>query len=112
MPGFNQQGPRNQGPMTGRCMGICANGPREYSPNFGRGQALGFRRGRGQMPGRGMGSFWGRGYAQNTMTAQEAGTMKAASMEDLTLRAEMLESELKIIKDTLAALSKSADTPS
>ncbi|MCP4720380.1 MAG: DUF5320 domain-containing protein [Desulfobacteraceae bacterium] len=99
MPGFNQQGPSNQGPMTGRGMGRCTNDPMATSPNFGRGQfrdqGAGFRRGRGQ--GRGPGR--GQGFVQGPMAAQAPGTM-----EDLKLRAQALESELNAVKEALAKL--------
>jgi hypothetical protein len=116
MPGFNQQGPRNQGPMTGRGMGMCAKSPMADSPNFsnpaGRGLGLGFRRGRGfsQGRGRGMGPCWGQGYGQAATAAGEPGTMPANTMEDLKLRAERLESELNAIRQGISALSGSSDT--
>ena len=123
MPGFNQQGPMNQGPMTGRGMGKCANGPMADAPNFSnpadRGLGLGFRRGRGfgQGRGRGMGPCWGQGYGygQASMAAQnpnamETDTMHANTMETLKLRAEMLESELNSIRESIKTLSKSSDT--
>lgn len=97
MPGFNQQGPNNQGPMTGRGMGRCTNDPVATSTNFGggqfRGQGAGFRRGRCQGIGR------GQGYAQGPMATQAPGTM-----EDLKLRAQTLESELNAVKEALAKL--------
>lgn len=128
MPGFNQQGPGNQGPMTGRGMGMCSNGAMAESPNFsnpaGRGLGLGLRRGRGsgQGRGRGMGPCWGQGngYGQAPMAAQnpnamgrdtmQANTMPRNNMEDLKLRAERLESELNAIRESIATLSKSSDT--
>ncbi len=103
MPGFNQQGPSNQGPMTGRGMGHCTNDPMATSPNFGggqfRGQGAGFKRGRCQGMGRSQGPGRGQGYAQGPMTAQTPGTM-----EDLKLRAQNLESELNAVKEALAKL--------
>lgn len=116
MPGFNQQGPNNQGPMTGRRMGVCANGPMADSANLGnpsfRGMGMGFRRGRGAGQGRGMGMgpFGGRGYGPGYMGAVQPGTMQAGTMENLKLRAEMLESELSSIKEALATLSKPSET--
>lgn len=56
MPGFNQRGPMNEGPMTGRQMGRCATGgdhvdPTPSSawgtPGYGRGSFMGGRRCRG-----------------------------------------------------------------
>ena len=100
--------------MTGRRMGICANGPMADSPNLAtpsyRGMGMGFRRGRGAGFGRGMGmgSFQGRGYGRAYMAAGAPdGT---GTMQDLKLRADMLESELASIKEALATLSPSSDT--
>ncbi|HZJ74169.1 MAG TPA: DUF5320 domain-containing protein [Perlabentimonas sp.] len=75
MPGFNQQGPAGQGPMTGRRMGRCTNygagqtaqaapepniGPENMPEDFARG--FGFGRGaRGGRAGRGGRGFNGRG---------------------------------------------------
>ncbi|MCG8567456.1 MAG: DUF5320 domain-containing protein [Desulfobacterales bacterium] len=57
MPGMNQQGPMNQGPMTGRGQGMC-NGN-------SMGSGMGRRGGRGCGQGRrcGNGNGMGRGYA-------------------------------------------------
>ena len=111
MPGFNQQGPENQGAMTGRGMGRCTNSPMANSTNFGggqgRGRRCGFGRGRGQMTGRGQGFNQGQRYAQSPMAAQAP-----ADMEDLKLRASALESELNAIKETLTTLSNSSDLQS
>jgi hypothetical protein len=104
MPGFNQQGPTNQGPMTGRGRGNCVNGPMAGSTGFGNPQSgglgYGFRRGRGF--GQGPGPGWGRGYApvQGPVAAQAP-----ISKEALRQRAEILESELNSIKAALADLS-------
>jgi hypothetical protein len=54
-----------------------------------------------------MGPCWGKGYP---MAADEPGTMGTNTMEDLKLRADMLESELNAIREGIAALSKSSDT--
>lgn len=94
MPGFNQQGPMNQGAMTGRGRGICVNGPAAGTAGFGApGFGLGCRRGRG------MGL--GQGYARQAPMAVQA----ESTMESLRLRAEALESELTAIKESLANLS-------
>lgn len=75
MPGFNQEGPTGQGPMTGRKMGRCTNygaGRRnqttpenttteiptnDFTPGqgVGRGMGRGLGKGRGRNCGRGMG---------------------------------------------------------
>lgn len=104
--------------MTGRRMGVCANGPMADSSNLGtpsyRGMGMGFRRGRGAGQGRGMGMgmgpFGGRGYGPAYMGAGQPGNVQTGTMETLRLRAEMLESELSSIKEALATLSKSSDT--
>jgi len=75
MPGFDQTGPRGQGPMTGRRMGRCTNygagvknqptetkeNTNENLPENFQGQGFGFGRGRG---GRGFGMGRGRGWGQ------------------------------------------------
>ena len=64
MPGFDGNGPKGQGPMSGRGMGYCTgyhDGPRQGGFGFGRGfrggrgGGFGFRGGRG----RGRGYGWG-----------------------------------------------------
>lgn len=109
MPGFNQQGPMNQGPMTGGGRGTCANGSmpgatgfgsgRSRGPGFGaRGSGGGFRRGRGFCQGQG----WGQGYAP-----ENAASPAPATRETLAQRADQLEAELNAVKEELANLSKS-----
>jgi hypothetical protein len=109
MPGFNQQGPMNQGPMTGGGRGTCANGPMQGTTGFGRGRAngpgfgtegagAGFRRGRGAYQGQ----RWGQGYAPGN-----AASPAPATRETLAQRADQLEAELNAIKEELANLSKS-----
>ena len=109
MPGFNQQGPNNEGPMTGRGMGRCATGPiagsSVSSGPVERGLGRGFRRGRGMRQGRGVRSYWRQGFDQAPLTAGGS-----PIMEDLELRAEMLESELNVVRQRMTALSKSSDT--
>jgi len=74
MPGFDQTGPRGQGPMTGRRMGRCTNfgayirntyetkeSSNENLPENLYGRGFGFGRGRG---GRGFGMGRGRGWGQ------------------------------------------------
>ncbi|MCP4116132.1 MAG: DUF5320 domain-containing protein [Desulfobacteraceae bacterium] len=103
MPGFNQQGPMNQGPRTGRGRGACANDPMSGSAGFGRGrsrgQGGGFRRGREFCQGQG----WGRGYAPE----ESAATPPPVTKETLQQRADALEAELKAVKEELAKHSDS-----
>lgn len=92
MPGFNQRGPENQGPMTGRRQGRCAD-----SENFG-GFGGRCQRGRSGRGNRGMG-----GNAQwNTPAAQAPRTFDNA--EALNQRAQSLENELQAIKQELKNL--------
>ncbi len=108
MPGFNQQGPMNQGPMTGGGRGTCANGPmpgstgfergRSNGPGFGaRGAGGGFRRGRGFCQGQG----GGRGYAR-----ESAASPAPVTRETLEQRADRLEAELNAVKEELANRSE------
>ena len=104
MPGFNQKGPMNEGPMTGRGMGQCSGAYTQdtgtsanmawNAPGFGYGQGRGMGRGRRgcQAPRRGM----GRG-AQMQMAPQAPPPTKAS----LAARAQQLEAELEAIKKEL-----------
>ncbi len=91
MPGFNQRGPENQGPMTGRRQGRCTDS--ENFAGFG-GRCQRGRSGRGN---RGMGNAqW------NTPAAQASRTFDNA--EALKQRAQSLENELQAIKQELKNL--------
>lgn len=67
MSGFNKRGPNNQGPMTGRGMGRCANGPVAGSSNLLNlvGRGLGLKRGRKQGVGQGLCRGQGRGMSNS-----------------------------------------------
>lgn len=107
MPGFNQRGPMNEGPMTGWGRGICNGNTR---PVMGYGQGGygtgGYGMGRGygrrgcKVPGRGMG--WGRNAAPWTAEAD-------LDQTTLRSRAAFLESELAEIKRRLTTPSDSAE---
>jgi len=98
MPGFNQRGPMNEGPMTGRGMGQCSGtytqdtGAPAYGYGQGRGMGMGRRGGQPLQQGRGM----GRG-AQMQMTPQAPPPTKAS----LAARAQQLEAELESIQNEL-----------
>ncbi len=77
------------GPMTGRRMGRCTAG---NGQGFGAGG--GFGRGRGCGRGMGRGGGW----------AAPAGAYTAATKEDLSLRAKVLEKELEAVKNQLKGL--------
>lgn len=67
MPGFNHKGPNNQGPMTGRGMGMCRpsnqNAPNQTNPESTPTQGMG--RGLGRGMGRGRKNRFGNGFGQN-----------------------------------------------
>ncbi len=104
MPGFNQRGPMNEGPMTGRQRGICTGyamsgqgfGGRGYGMGSGMGRGMG-RRGN-QAPGRGLG--YGQWNTPAPMTSNR---------DVLQNRADMLEAELTAIKNQLKSMSEPTD---
>ncbi len=98
MPGLNQRGPENMGPMTGRRMGRCVTGSPQ-DPAVYSGQGFGYGRGRGC--GRGFGPR-GRGAA---FWGAPAGPVAPQTKEDLNLRAKALEQELEAVKNELKNLS-------
>jgi hypothetical protein len=63
MPGFDQTGPRGDGPMSGRALGMCRTGRANqmqeefggYGQGRGRGRGRGFRCGMGNRFGRRVG---------------------------------------------------------
>ncbi len=72
MPGFDRTGPSGQGPMTGRGFGPCGGGM-----------------------GRGRGCGYGNGYGYRRFLTQ------TEEKDVLKQEAEMLEQELKAIKERL-----------
>ncbi len=111
MPGFNQRGPMNEGPMTGRQRGTCTGGAVDTGQTFadstnargyGGGMGRGMGRRGGQAPGRGMG--YGRGAAP----APAPGSMDQDTSvnQDMQNRVNMLEAELSAIKDQLRTRSE------
>lgn len=95
MPGFNQRGPENQGPMTGRRQGRCADN--DNAGDFGR-RCQGGRSRRGN---RGMAN------AQWNRPAQQTPNSFVDNKEALKQRAQNLENELQAIKQELNNLSNS-----
>jgi hypothetical protein len=88
MPGFNQRGPMNEGPMTGRGRGICTGASGNLGQGVpGRGNAWGNGRGPGNR---------GRGYGQRAFPDPVYGDKGA-----LQNRVDMLEAELSAIKNQL-----------
>ncbi|MCK5663575.1 MAG: DUF5320 domain-containing protein [Thiotrichaceae bacterium] len=100
MPGFNKNGPTNQGQMTGRGRGNCTNnGASTRSNGFTDRQfrCQGLRRGRGQGQWQEQGQGLRRGYASSPSTNPDS-----VARENLQLRADQLESELNAIKEKLS----------
>lgn len=87
MPGFNQNGPAGQGPMTGRGMGVCGTAS-GIGGMMGRGRKAGGRcrnANSGWFQGRGMGQ--GQRLGGMNSPAFAAGTPVAQEDERETLRA-------------------------
>ncbi len=106
MPGFNQRGPMNEGPMTGRGMGQCTGNYAQdgdttnmgwNAPGYGQGRGMG--RQRCQRPRRGMGMGMGRGAAWMQTPPPQA------TKATLSARAQQLETELKAIQDELKQMA-------
>ncbi len=102
MPGFNQRGPMNEGPMTGRGRGNCTEAFDPAQRFAGRGNAMGRGRQGGrrgcQAPGQ------GRGAGQWAGTAPAMGS---ANQDTLQNSVNMLEAELAALKNQLKNLSDS-----
>lgn len=106
MPGFNQRGPMNEGPMTGRGMGQCGGAYTQETgaptnmawnaPGYGQGRGMGMGRRGCQPPRRGMGM--GRG-AQMQMAAPPP------TKASLAARAQQLEAELEAIQKELKQMN-------
>ncbi len=106
MPRFNQRGPMNEGPMTGRKRGACTGAGIDTGQGFadstntrGYDGGMGRRMGRRgcQTTGRGMGG--GQWNAPAPMPGSEDQTA-------LQNRVNMLEAELSAIKDQLRTRSE------
>lgn len=108
MPGFNQRGPMNEGPMTGRQRGTCTGGAVDtgqgvggYGGGYGGGMGRGMGRRGGQAPGRGMGGRWN---APAPMPG--SGNQDTSVNQDMQNKINMLEAELSAIKDQLRTRSE------
>lgn len=109
MPGFDQSGPRGEGPMTGGARGRCASPAAGYSrgrfgtPATGRGMA--FRRGlRGNRGyGRGMSRPYGNRFDTGSLTATGN---PADELNSLRAEAELLKDSLQAINDRMNQIEK------
>lgn len=101
MPGFNQRGPENQGPMTGGRRGVCT-GTANTGQGFGNG--MGYGRGNGRRCGgkgfRGQGMGGGMNPPVDPRPAQTAPAKQA-----LQERADLLKAELAAIQKELKDVS-------
>lgn len=104
MPGLNQRGPENMGPMTGRKMGRCISDNAYPGPDYGVAGRRGYGQGAGFSRGRGCGRGFGPRGAWTGQSA--AGPAASLAEEDLHLRAKALEQELEAVRNELKNLSK------
>lgn len=106
MPGLNQRGPMNDGPMTGRGRGLCTG-----NVAAGQGFVGGYGMGRGLRRGcRDFGWGGGRGMGRGGNYGPWAGASPAVSNQTiLQNRANMLEAELAEIKNQLKKQSESGE---
>lgn len=100
MPGLNQRGPFNEGPMTGNRQGICSTGSAVENRAGFRGGQMGY--------GRRCGIRRRAGWEASDNQFQ--GRNVTASAQDnkslLLERTQLLEEELKAIQQELASLNK------
>ena len=99
MPGFNQRGPMNEGPMTGRRRGDCVRGV-DTGPQNSTFAPMGNGRGRGMGRRAGQGPGGGRGYGRMSTDSSVP-----TSEETLKLRVQTLETQLDDIRNELTKLS-------
>jgi len=107
MPGFNQRGPMNEGPTTGKKRGSCTGAGIDTGQGFAdstntRGYDGGMGRRRCQTPGRGM-----RGGQWNSPAPMPGSMDQDPSVnQNMQNRVNMLEAELSAIKDQLRTRSE------
>jgi hypothetical protein len=96
MPRGDKTGPKGAGPKTGRALGYCVGNNQAGFENNAIGYGRGFGRGNRHGNGLGRGMGFGFRHGNNYQT------------EDLTDVSEktLLENEINILKDKLAALEK------
>ncbi len=88
MPGMNQRGPMNEGPMTGGRRGVCTNpdAADQWYPGQAAGQGLGRGRGRG------------RGMCLRPLRQAAPARKDEPETSALQDRVNMLEAELAAVK--------------
>jgi len=85
MPAFDKTGPRGQGPMTGRGLGLCGKG---QGIRMGFGRCCGY--------GRGLGRYFGWNTPQT----------KEEKIEDIKAYKKALQEEMEDVEKDLADLQK------
>lgn len=103
MPGFNQKGPMNQGPLTGRGRGNCPGGADPAQGFAGRPNAMGMGRQGGRRGCQAAGRA--RGYGR---CAAPAPIMGSVNQDTLQNSVDRLEAELAAVQKQLKALSESS----
>lgn len=106
MPGFNQRGPMNEGPMTGRNRGTCTGAAVDPGQGFAdsanaRGYGRGMGRGRGNRGCQALGREMA--YGRRTPPAPTQGSVNQDTLQN---RVNMLEAELSAIKNQLRTRSE------
>ncbi|MCK5541484.1 MAG: DUF5320 domain-containing protein [Desulfobacterales bacterium] len=101
MPGFNQRGPMNNGPMTGGGRGSCTGNITPGQGFAGGGYTMGRGLGRRGRQNSGWRSGQGNGWAGPAPTV--------STQVILQNRADMLEAELTEIKNQLNKLNESGE---
>lgn len=102
MPGFNGMGPNNDGPNTGRGLGICGDAADENKALWGRGQG---GAGSGCGRGRGMGKRKWRGSSGNFFPSVNTKFNDDCTSESLKSQKEFLTARLKVVEEQLMKCS-------
>lgn len=100
MPGLNQRGPLDQGPMTGGRRGVCTGGSR-----IGQGTAQRGTMAYGQPGGPGRGRRGCRGGGRWMAGADQGSEQAGATEQALKDQAEILEAQLTAVKKQLKDLT-------
>ncbi|MBU1194526.1 MAG: DUF5320 domain-containing protein [Proteobacteria bacterium] len=101
MPGFNQRGPANQGPMTGRGRGVCTGNSNLDQGFSAGGYPMGRGAGRRGCMGSGRRNGQGIGWGQNAGRWATGSAPAVSTRTALQNRADMLEAQLAEIKNQL-----------
>jgi len=103
MPGFNQQGPNGEGPLTGRGLGVCASRRSMDRRNVPPYAGLGLGRRYGGRPGMGMGRGPGRNRAAFFQPQADTGSTDIDALKTLL---ESTQRTMETLSNRLDALEK------